>query len=75
MKLITAVIRPGKLAEVMNAVTDAGTRDLTATKASGFGQPTARGGAFCLRLRCLDRKFPGLDGPNSRSQSAGAMRP
>jgi nitrogen regulatory protein P-II 1 len=38
MKLITAVIRPGMLPEIMNAVTDAGARGLTATKASGFGQ-------------------------------------
>lgn len=38
MKLITAVIQQGKLREVMNAVTDAGARGLTATKASGFGQ-------------------------------------
>jgi len=38
MKLVTAIIRPGKLYEVMNAVTDAGARGLTATEASGFGQ-------------------------------------
>jgi nitrogen regulatory protein P-II 1 len=38
MKLITAVIRPGKLHEAMRAATDAGARGLTATKASGFGR-------------------------------------
>ncbi|HYB87515.1 MAG TPA: P-II family nitrogen regulator [Streptosporangiaceae bacterium] len=38
MRLITAVIRPEKLNDVMSAVTDAGARGLTATRASGFGQ-------------------------------------
>ncbi len=38
MKLITAVVRPGKLDEVMRAVTDAGAHGLTATPVSGFGQ-------------------------------------
>lgn len=38
MKLVTAVIKPGKLHEAMRAATGAGARGLTATKASGFGQ-------------------------------------
>lgn len=38
MKLITAVVQPGKLDEVMRAATDAGAHGLTATDVRGFGQ-------------------------------------
>ncbi len=38
MKLVTAVIRPEKLDELMRAVTDAGARGLTVTEVRGFGQ-------------------------------------
>ena len=38
MKLITAIVRPGKLDDVMRAATDAGARGLTATEVRGFGQ-------------------------------------
>lgn len=38
MKLITAVIRPEKLDDVIRAVEGAGARGLTATKSVGFGQ-------------------------------------
>ena len=38
MKLITAIVRPEKLDDVMRAAADAGARGLTATKVRGFGQ-------------------------------------
>jgi nitrogen regulatory protein PII len=38
MKLITAIVKPGKLDEVMRAAADAGARGLTATEVRGFGQ-------------------------------------
>jgi nitrogen regulatory protein PII len=38
MKLITAIVKPGKLDDVMRAATDAGARGLTATEVRGFGQ-------------------------------------
>jgi len=38
MKLITAIVKPGKLDEVMRAAVDAGARGLTATDVRGFGQ-------------------------------------
>lgn len=38
MKLITAIVKPGKLDDVMRAATDAGARGLTATEVQGFGQ-------------------------------------
>ena len=38
MKLITAVVRPGKLDDVMDAVSGAGARGLTVTEVRGFGQ-------------------------------------
>jgi len=38
MKLITAIVRPGKLDDVMRAATEAGARGLTATEVRGFGQ-------------------------------------
>jgi len=38
MKLITAIIKPDKLDEVMHAVSDAGARGMTATEVRGFGQ-------------------------------------
>jgi nitrogen regulatory protein P-II 1 len=38
MKLITAIVKPDKLHEVMHAVAGAGARGLTATEVRGFGQ-------------------------------------
>jgi nitrogen regulatory protein PII len=38
MKLITAIVKPGKLDDVMRAAVDAGARGLTATDVRGFGQ-------------------------------------
>jgi nitrogen regulatory protein PII len=38
MKLITAIVKPGRLDQVMRAATDAGARGLTATDVRGFGQ-------------------------------------
>ena len=38
MKLITAIVKPGKLNDVMRAAVDAGARGLTATDVRGFGQ-------------------------------------
>jgi nitrogen regulatory protein P-II 1 len=38
MKLVTAIVKPGKLDDVMRAVTDAGARGLTVTEVRGFGQ-------------------------------------
>lgn len=38
MKLITAIIRPEKLDELVQALTDHGVRGLTATDVRGFGQ-------------------------------------
>jgi len=38
MKLITAVVKPGKLDDVMRAVSGAGARGLTVTEVRGFGQ-------------------------------------
>lgn len=38
MKLITAVVKPDKLDQVMRAVAGAGARGLTVTEVHGFGQ-------------------------------------
>ncbi len=38
MKLVTAVVRPERLDDVIRAVSAAGARGLTATEAKGFGQ-------------------------------------
>jgi nitrogen regulatory protein PII len=38
MKLITAIVKPGKLDDVMRAAVEAGARGLTATDVRGFGQ-------------------------------------
>jgi nitrogen regulatory protein PII len=38
MKLITAVVKPGKLDDVVRAIEAAGARGLTATEVLGFGQ-------------------------------------
>jgi nitrogen regulatory protein PII len=38
MKLITAVVQPGKLADVIRAVTEADGGGLTVTEVRGFGQ-------------------------------------
>jgi nitrogen regulatory protein PII len=38
MKLITAVVKPDKLDDVINALSDAGARGLTVIEVRGFGQ-------------------------------------
>jgi nitrogen regulatory protein P-II 1 len=38
VKLVTAIVQPGKLDNVIRAVTDAGALGLTATEVRGFGQ-------------------------------------
>lgn len=38
MKLITAIIKPFKLEEVKQALSDAGVRGMTVTEAKGFGR-------------------------------------
>lgn len=38
MKIITAVVKPGKLDDVIRVVESAGARGLTATEVVGFGQ-------------------------------------
>ena len=38
MKLISAIVKPGRLDDVMRAATEAGARGLTATEVRGFGQ-------------------------------------
>ena len=38
VKLITAIVKPEKLDDVMRAVTNAGARGLTVTEVRGFGQ-------------------------------------
>jgi nitrogen regulatory protein P-II 1 len=38
MKLITAIVQPGKLDDATRAVTDAGARGMTVTEVRGFGQ-------------------------------------
>jgi nitrogen regulatory protein PII len=43
MKLITAVVKPDKVDDVVLAVTDAGARGVTATEVIGFGQQYGRG--------------------------------
>ena len=45
MKLITAIVKPDKLDEVMHAVSEAGARGLTATEVRGFGQQFGHMGA------------------------------
>jgi len=45
MKLITAVVKPGMLDDVMHAVSAAGARGLTATDVRGFGQQYGHMGA------------------------------
>jgi len=62
VKLITAVVKPGKLDDVMRAVSGAGARGLTVTEARGFGQqyghigPGAPAGqnALVLPKLCID---------------------
>jgi nitrogen regulatory protein P-II 1 len=44
MKLITAIVRPDRVDDLVLAVTDAGARGLTATEVIGFGQQYGRGG-------------------------------
>jgi nitrogen regulatory protein P-II 1 len=46
VKLITAIVRPEKLDEVMQAVSGAGARGLTATEVRGFGQQYGHMGQF-----------------------------
>jgi nitrogen regulatory protein P-II 1 len=43
MKLITAVLKPGIVDDVVMAVTEAGARGLTATEVIGFGQQYGHG--------------------------------
>jgi nitrogen regulatory protein P-II 1 len=45
MKLITAVVKPERLDDVMHAVSAAGARGLTATDVRGFGQQYGHLGA------------------------------
>jgi nitrogen regulatory protein PII len=45
MKLITAIVKPDKLDEVMHAVSGAGAHGLTATEVRGFGQQFGHMGA------------------------------
>ena len=45
MKLITAVVRPDKLEDVLRAATGAGARGLTTTEVWGFGQQYGHLGA------------------------------
>ena len=45
MKLITAVVQPGKLDEVIRAVEENGARGLTVTEVMGFGQQYGHYGA------------------------------
>jgi nitrogen regulatory protein PII len=45
MKLITAIVKPDKLDDVMHAVSEAGARGLTATEVRGFGQQFGHLGA------------------------------
>lgn len=42
MKLITAIVRPEKLDELIRALTDRGVRGLTVTDVRGFGQQYGR---------------------------------
>jgi nitrogen regulatory protein PII len=44
MKVITAIVQPDKLDDVIRAVTGAGARGLTATEVMGFGQQYGRVG-------------------------------
>jgi nitrogen regulatory protein PII len=44
MKLITAIVKPDRVDDVVLAVTDAGARGMTATEVIGFGQQYGRGG-------------------------------
>jgi nitrogen regulatory protein PII len=44
MKLITAIVRPDRVDDLVLAVTDAGARGLTAAEVIGFGQQYGRGG-------------------------------
>jgi nitrogen regulatory protein PII len=46
VKLVTAIIQPGKLYEVMHAVSGSGARGLTVTEVRGFGQQYGHMGQF-----------------------------
>ena len=48
MKLITAVVKPDKLDDVVRTAAENGARGLTATEAMGFGQQFGRHGADAL---------------------------
>ena len=52
MKLITAIVRPDKLDDVIQAVSDAGARGLTVTEVRGFGRQYGHMGA----IRPADQK-------------------
>ena len=45
MKLITAIIKPEKVDDVVLAATEAGAHGMTATEVIGFGQQYGHGGA------------------------------
>jgi nitrogen regulatory protein PII len=45
MKLITAILKPDAVDDVVPAVTEAGAHGLTATEVIGFGQQFGHGGA------------------------------
>ncbi len=42
MKLITAIVKPGRLDDVARAATEAGARGMTVTEVRGFGQQYGR---------------------------------
>lgn len=44
MKLITAIVKPGRVDELVLAVTDAGAHGMTVTEVIGFGQQYGHGG-------------------------------
>jgi nitrogen regulatory protein P-II 1 len=45
MKLITAIVRPDRVDDLVLAITDAGAHGMTATEVIGFGQQYEAGGA------------------------------
>lgn len=53
MKLITAVVKPGVVDDLVIAVTEAGARGLTATEALGFGQQYGHGNPSGSRSAAL----------------------
>jgi nitrogen regulatory protein P-II 1 len=45
MKLITAIVKPGRVDDLVLAATDAGAHGMTASEVIGFGQQYGRGGS------------------------------